>query len=76
MGVSFFHDSVSEFVRNGYNSLFSRRAFCGRLDFLSLVAWLGKCHIVNLEDFLVWQSREYFFDFEDASSRVDGLGIG
>jgi len=46
MGVSFFHDRVSKFVRNGYNSLFSRRAFCGRLDFLSLVTWLGKCHIV------------------------------
>jgi len=25
--------------------------------------------------FLVWQSEEYFFDFEDADSGVDGLGI-
>ena len=41
-----------------------------------LVAWFGKCYIVNLKDFLVWQSEEYFFDFEDADSRVGGLGIG
>ena len=31
---------------------------------------------MSLKDFLVWQSRRCFFDFENANSRVDGLGIG
>jgi len=31
---------------------------------------------VNFKDFLVWQSRGCFFDFEDIDNRIGGLGIG
>jgi len=76
MGISFFHDGVHEFVGDRYNSLFSRWALCGMLYFSSLVDWFGESCIMNFKDFLIWQSWECFFDFEDIDTRVGGLGIG
>ena len=75
MSISFFHDDILDFVGGEYNSLFSGQALCGMLYFLSLVAWFGERHIVYLEDFLIWQSWECFFDLEDAGHGVGGLGI-
>jgi len=76
VGVSFSYDGVLDFVRGGYNSLFSGQALCGVLYFSSLVIWFGERRVVYLEDFLIWQSWECFFDLEDAGHGVGGLGIG
>ena len=44
--------------------------------FISLVAQFKESYIVDFEDFLVWQSGGYFFDFEDIDNRIGGLNIG
>jgi len=75
MSVSFFHDNILDFVRSGYNSLFFRQTLCGVLYFLSLVIWFREHCIVYLEDFLIWQSWECFFDLENAGYGVGDLGI-
>jgi len=60
MSVSFSHDDVFDFVRGGYNSLFSGQALCGVLNSLSFVIWFGERYIVYLKDFLIWQSWDAF----------------
>jgi len=76
VSVSFTHDDVLDFVGGGYNSLFSGQALCSVLYSSSLVIWFGERHIMYLEDFLIWQCWERFFDLEDAVRGVGGLGIG
>ena len=76
MSVSFTHDDVLDFVRGGYNSLFSGQALYSVLYSSSLVIWFGECCIMFLKDFLIWQCWECFFDLEDAVHGIGSLGIG
>ena len=52
MSVSFSHNSVLDFVKGGYNSLFSGQALCGVLYFSFLVIWFGEHCIVYPRIFL------------------------
>jgi len=69
MDASFTHDDF-RYVRRDWNkSLFPRGSFGGVLDSLGFVSGMMKGSVVNLKDFLVWEGRERFFDFENIGSR-------
>ena len=76
MSIRFSHDGVFDVVGGGYDGLFSGWALCSVLYSTSFVIGFGERRVVYLEDLLIRQSWERFFDLENAGRGVGDLGVG